>query len=312
MKKTVCICGTNPITRELTDWTLDADYWYFNESVSGSEVQKPDGTYGWVHDRPVNGVFQMHVPPIWRNTKNPTHPGHYEWLTQPHDYPIFMQAEYPDVPASVRYPKDEIMRALLPGFVNETGDSQEYFTSTAAYAIALAIYQGRKVIRLFGIEAANNTDYLRQRAGITFWCGLAIGRGVKVVRLSKSLLMNEPIYGYKGEVMIQKQEIEISANRWTQEAAKAQATMFEFQGKMRGILESLKQTRSQKDANRLFSEFLRSTDDYSEWTYKYGFACGAAAENQRYLKEINDLIDAAGGEKALEAIVNGEQALVMG
>jgi hypothetical protein len=32
------------------------------------------------------------------------------------------------------------------------------------------------------------------------------------------------------------------------------------------------------------------------------------AENQRYLKEINALIDAAGGEMALEAIVNGQPA----
>lgn len=310
MKDTVCICGTNPITRGLTDWSLDADFWYFNESVSGSEKQKPDGSYGWVYGKPVQGVFQMHVPPIWRNIKNPNDLSHYEWLTQPHPFPVYMQEQYPDVPSSVKYPKAEIIATLLPNFQDENGVIQEYFTSTAAYCIALAVYLGYKTIRLFGIEAANNTDYLRQRAGITFWCGYAIGHGVKLVRLSKSLLMNESIYGYRGEVMIQKQEVELAAHRWGEEAAKAQASMFEAQGKAKALLDALQQTKSQKDATRLSNDFLKSLDALSGETYKYGYACGAAGENQRYLKEINDLINAAGGEKALEAIVNGEQAFV--
>jgi hypothetical protein len=305
LKDIICICGTNPITRALTDWSLDADFWYFNESVSGSREHE-----GWLHEKPVNGVFQMHVPPIWRNKNNPTHPGHYGWLQESHDFPVYMIDQFSDVPSCIKYPKDEIITHLLPNFQNELGDVQEYFTSTAAYAIALAIHLGYKEIRLYGIEAANDTDYLRQRAGITFWCGLAIGFGVKLVRLSKSLLMNEPIYGYKGEVMIQKQELEIAAGRWNEEAAKAQSIMFEKQGAVNNTFNLLMQTKSQKEANRLSSQFQEQLKDLAEWQFKYGFAFGALSENKRYLKEVDALINAAGGEKALQAIVNGDRAEV--
>jgi hypothetical protein len=56
----------------------------------------------------------------------------------------------------------------------------DYFTNTVDYAIALAIYKGFSEIGFYGVNMANNTEYSYQKAGVEFWIGQAMGRGIKV------------------------------------------------------------------------------------------------------------------------------------
>src|SRR5215211_149644 len=158
-KDTVILFGTNTFTRHLIDWSRDdCEYWAWNE-VGSLRDDRPNY---WA--KKVDCLIQIHVPPIWRNHSNLNHGkhqtledgtlsnSHYDWLQRPHEYPIFMQEHYDDVPSSVKYPKDEIVNELLPniwrdinlpGVNRETAISQvENFTSSCAYAIALAIYMG--------------------------------------------------------------------------------------------------------------------------------------------------------------------------
>jgi len=216
---TVILYGTNTFTRHLIDWTRnDCEYWCWNEVGS----LKDDRPNYWA--KRVDLLIQIHASPIWRNPKNLNHGihqkldngqmsnSHYDWLQRPHEYPIYMQEHYDDVPSSVKYPKEEIIKALLPHIwrdVNGKIDQVHHFSSSTAYAIALAIYQGKKRIELAGIEMTSDTEYVRQRPGVFFWLGIAIGRGIDVV-LHSPLLMNDKDYGYTGEVMIQRQEFEMS------------------------------------------------------------------------------------------------------
>ena len=305
MKKSVCICGTNLITRDLIDWDKDADYWYFNESISGSAKER-NGVFGWTYGKPVHGVFQMHVPAIWRNENNITDPGHYAWLKQDHGIEVFMQDKYEDVPNSVKYPKDEIVAKYLPHLIRENQGKlskvPDPFTSSCEFAIALALYRGYEDIWIYGVEATSDTEYQRQRAGIYFWIGIA-SQHANVHIQRKSLLLNAKTYGYTGEVVIQKQEFELSLHGYAKESAKVQSEVFEARGKAMAWLEAAGKAKDANEAKALYEKYFDELNNLLDKTYYYGNLTGKVEENNRYIGECNQLIDAAGGERALKALV---------
>ena len=78
-----------------------------------------------------------------------------------------------------------------------------YFTSTIAYMMAYAIYIGVEEIILWDILSGDeNSEYMQQKACLDFWCGVAIGRGITIVKTPESKIL-EPVggqhnlYGYK-------------------------------------------------------------------------------------------------------------------
>lgn len=301
MKDIVCIIGANEITRGYVDWGLpNADYWVFNEMAYTAEADPNRWNYG----KPVTGAFQMHVPEIWRSDNGGHFEGYYEWLQRPHDFPIYMQDHYADVPSSVRYPFDEIVAEFLSGFRNDKEEIIKVFTSSMEYMVALAIYQGRKEIRFYGVEAASGTEYERQRAGISFWIGLALGKGIKIIRHSRSMLLNSKLYGYTGEVMITRQRFEIASAQLEREVIKTRTEMFEAQGRVKATLDALMATKSQKDAERLQKEFLKALNEAQDKVFENGLLSGRFGENKLYLKECDELIEAAGGVKAQAVLEN--------
>ena len=182
MRDTVAIIGSHPRTRGEFDFTrADCDIWVFNETLSGTSAK-------WCPR--ADAVFQMHEEAIWRNPLNRNDPGHWKWLQTQTDTPVYMQEQYPDVPRSVKYPLDEIVDRF----------SIRYFTSSVAYAIALACYLGYRRIELYGVEMETNTAYQYQRDGVALWLGVARGMGVELdAHIS---LFDMPLYGYEGEVTI--------------------------------------------------------------------------------------------------------------
>jgi hypothetical protein len=88
----------------------------------------------------------------------------------------------------VRYPKERVL-AEFP----------RYFTSHAAWMIALALTEGVTHLGFFGIHYALDEEHKKQRSGCEFWMGVAIGRGVQIVNPPGSPLMREPgwLYGYE-------------------------------------------------------------------------------------------------------------------
>jgi hypothetical protein len=244
----------------------------------------------------------MHVPPIWRNPRNTNFAGHYAWLQEPHPYPVFMQDVYPDVPASVKYPIDEICAELLPNITRRSGETVRYFTSSAAYALALAIYQVYREIEICGVEMTSDTEYVRQRDGVTFWLGISAGRGVKVLLQDRSILLRGHLYGYTGEVTLQRQRLEIMARALAPKMEEQKAAAFELSGKVNTILKQLAEERNQKKANVLYNELIAAFNDQSEKVFQYGVMAGQLGITQQYIAEVDALINAAGGEKALQVL----------
>jgi hypothetical protein len=79
-----------------------------------------------------------------------------------------------------------------------------YFNSTAAYAIAYAVWLGVRKISIFGMDFtyANSHQAEQGRACVEYWLGIASARGIKVsVAKSSSLLdacepMSQKFYGF--------------------------------------------------------------------------------------------------------------------
>jgi hypothetical protein len=122
----------------------------------------------------------------------------WEWISgkQVPDYldflatcktPIYMQRQFANVPTSVKYPRERIM-----------AEYPRYFTSHAAWMIALALSEG--VTHLgYGIHYAMDEEHKKQRAGCEFWMGVATGKGVQLVLPEGCPMTKEPawLYGYE-------------------------------------------------------------------------------------------------------------------
>lgn len=126
---------------------------------------------------------------------------HYEWLKQQpgpgqEGYrPIFMQEAYPDIPASVPWPRDAInawSRDLIGSDL-----MHDYFTSTPGQMMAQAVFEGYGEIHLYGVDLLQDEEYAYQRPGCEAWAMLAAGLGVKVyVPKASALFRANYVYGY--------------------------------------------------------------------------------------------------------------------
>jgi hypothetical protein len=114
---------------------------------------------------------------------------HDAWL-KTCQVPVMMQQFYPDIPASLPYPKARVM-AEFPW---------RYFTSQAAWMMALALTEGVTHLGFYGIHyGVPGSERFLQRPGCEFWMGVAAGRGVQLVVPESSPLLKEPptLYGYE-------------------------------------------------------------------------------------------------------------------
>lgn len=115
------------------------------------------------------------------------------WL-KAHPGPVYTSRPHPDYPGLVPFPMQEVVR--------DTGYA--YFNSTAAYAVAFAVFLKVKKITLFGMDFtyAHSHHSEKGRACVEFWLGIAAARGIKISIPQKSSLMDgcEPprdrLYGY--------------------------------------------------------------------------------------------------------------------
>lgn len=113
---------------------------------------------------------------------------HQKWL-QESPIPIYMTERVPSIPNSVRYPIERVMKGHL-----------DYFTSTVAFAIALAIEEGFKEIGLWGIDLIVGDEYFYQKPCAEFWLGVAHGKGITVTLPHTTALCKQSHrYGYQSE-----------------------------------------------------------------------------------------------------------------
>lgn len=131
---------------------------------------------------------------------------HMDWLKQEPagGRPIYCQEHYDDIPASVRFPREEINEWLRKNGGQELEQAlpdgffvDDYYTSTPAEMLALALYEGFEEIHLYGIDMLQAEEWGYQRSGCEYYVGFARGRGIKVyIPQTSALCKANYVYGY--------------------------------------------------------------------------------------------------------------------
>ncbi len=196
-KRTVAIVGFSPTTRDLTPWEDESmEIWGVNEEYSFDWFKRKTGKLRW---------FQLHQRRLITRRDNHNDPGHVKWLQEAHDFPIYMHEHWDDFPASVKFPLDEI-RAKFAGKLGEN-----YYTSTLAFLLAFAAYEGFERVELYGFELGSETgygnkcetEYGYQRPGAFYWAGMLRGLGIEVfVPPQSGFLQPNMKYGYDDSTLI--------------------------------------------------------------------------------------------------------------
>lgn len=158
--------------------TVDLAPWY----DPSWEIWAHATCYGYC--KRVDRYFDLHP---WKWISEKPVPGYLEWL-KALQTPVYMQRKFREVPASVRYPSERMI-----------AEYPRYFTSHAAWMIALALSEGVTHLGFYGIHYALDEEHKKQRTGCEFWMGVAVGRGVQIVNPPGSPLLREPgwLYGYE-------------------------------------------------------------------------------------------------------------------
>lgn len=180
--------------------------------------------------------FELHSREAFEVRGDRNQEQHVAWLRsqpavgQPGHKPIFMREIFPDIPAGIRLPLEELSDCFWTRF-----GERPYFTSSIGYMLAMAIAEGRNAqfepmdetavgwIGLYGIDLASDTEYGEQRPNAEYFIGLARGLGIEVVVAEGSALLKaDHLYGFEsrdekegvnGETFILKRIREIEEQR---------------------------------------------------------------------------------------------------
>lgn len=373
MKK-LAIVGTHPATRNDAPFNdPNTDIWVFNESAQTTPEfypNEPDKQWCTRWD----AVIQLHKKEVYSSPTNWVNNRHWEWLQRDHgDKVIWMQEVDHKVPNSRAIPLDDIIKSV-------PGGSYRWFTSSASYAIALAIYLGYRDIGLYGLDMESNTEYGYQLLNFVFWVGICEGMGINLYHVSNKKYFSEKLYGYEGEIQLKReyftqrkndlynswQEAERQSNKlrdrttnlilerryeklvdnllaWRQVAittgklsgAEQEAINYETREDMisrqqfeRRAAEAAKQGEEQKammyvlagKTEYIFNVWKQSGNfealqqlrtfiqEQMQMAYNVGASLGAYQENLEYIKEYDDLLQAAGGVRTLSAMTGGTNA----
>ena len=129
--------------------------------------------------------FEIHKDPFWDQVKDSDYIG---WMKRI-PFPIYMVDAHDEIPQSLAYPIQDV--------IGMTG-GRDYFTSSIAFMIALAIREQFQELALYGIDLADDSEYFDQRPCAEYWLGVAAGHGMKVSIHHRSALLKQYFrYGYE-------------------------------------------------------------------------------------------------------------------
>lgn len=172
----IAILGTAPTSRDLAPFA-DPE-WSIWACSPGNEGQLPR----------VDVWFEIHA--LQDMTSKENHSWvfkHYAYLAA-QNFTVIMQEKNAYVPKAEVYPLEEMIKRY----------GRNWFTSSIAYMLALAIAKRPEEIALFGVDmAAGQEKYTQQRAGCVRFIEFAEAAGIKVtIPRESSLGTPVPLYGY--------------------------------------------------------------------------------------------------------------------
>ncbi len=171
--------------------------------------------------------FELH--PLSLFEKEPKARAYVDWMHRQDDSkPIYLQSpeKHPGIKAGVKFPYEALIRT-----------HGNYFTSTIAWLIALAIHEEVDEIGLWGVDLMLAEEYHHQRPCSEFYLGYAVAKGIKVtVPMQSTLLKPQQLYGIEGSssprqaIMEHKARLEETAQNFQAQRDKAALQMAHTQG----------------------------------------------------------------------------------
>jgi len=119
-------------------------------------------------------VFEMHPLSLMRKVK----PFLERRMREEIDVPVYMQEAYPEIPGAIAYPIEDVISIV--------GD---YFNSSIAYMLGLAILKKVDRIGIWGVDMAGDDEYAYQRPNTEYFIGFAKGRGIDIYIPEESALL---------------------------------------------------------------------------------------------------------------------------
>lgn len=173
------------------------------------------------------------------------------------DIPVYMHQHWSDIPASVPFPVQDVVRFT----------ATEYYTNSPAWMIGFARLLGAKKIALYGIDLAQDTEYAKERPCVEFHIGLARGSGVDVyVPDTSDLLKCVGMYGFgeQGTFFARKlaerlQWLHEQDNHWLGQLRNLEA---EYRQKKKALQREYHTKREQLLANRFQMAGAISNTEY--------------------------------------------------
>ena len=190
--KTLALVGFAPSTRKQAPWD--------DESITIAGLNE-EYKFPWFKRKSGNLIwFQIHDRAVFSRPNNHNDPHHWEWLQEKHEFPIYMQQEWKDIPSSVNFPVEDIYK--------EFGN---YFTSTMPFIMAWAVLNGYKRLELYGLDMASGTEYLYQRPNMHYFIGFLRGKGIDIyIPPNSKLMKGYAKYAYEDMSLGYRQELENS------------------------------------------------------------------------------------------------------
>ena len=132
---------------------------------------------------------------------------HIGWLKKC-PTPVYMHEHYPDIPQSIPYPVDDVIKfiqsknlnlsVVTDGIVDDRAN--RYVTNTISWMFLLGWMEGFKEIHIYGVDLACKEEYLYQRPNLEYYIGAAQVDGVKVVMPETcDLLKASQLYGFESD-----------------------------------------------------------------------------------------------------------------
>jgi hypothetical protein len=213
----VALIGTAPSSRMLAPFNDPS--WQIWACSPGNQGQLPR----------VDVWFELHGNLLWPENIGYGAP-YIEWL-KTLTIPVYMQSrEW--VPNATPFPMKDMVDKFGPDF----------FTSSFAWMMAMAIDRGAKEIALFGIDMASRDEYILQRPGFYYFKYRAEQAGIKVWAPNESDIMQSPgLYGFSEvtpfgrKVLTRKKELQDRVNAAKQQIAQLQHTVTYLDGALEDI-----------------------------------------------------------------------------
>ena len=140
----------------------------------------------WDNDRYpyFDRLFDIHPLECIREAIPSFYPPGYEVRLKELDAPLYMQQDYHDIPNAIEYP--------LKAVSDLVGD---YYNSSIAYMMGLAIYEGVDRIGLWGVdmdgpgEPGHADEYRDERPNCEYLLGFAKAKGIEIYLPEKCPLL---------------------------------------------------------------------------------------------------------------------------